>query len=166
MHKNFLMIGQPVVEKVMARRLEGHVRFGEEVVSVTEDDEGVVTTTNSGFTICSQYAVGSDGARSTVRKLIGATFTGTKPEMLWAVLDTFIDTDFPRCPEIVTFQLNGQSRVSWIPREREMCRFYVLLEGEVTQARAEESIQQHMAPHKVQFKKTEWFSTFDGMYSM
>jgi hypothetical protein len=43
-----------------------------------------------------------------------------------------------------------------------MCRFYVLLDGEVTQKRAEESIQQHLSPYKVQFKKTEWFSTFDG----
>lgn len=84
--------------------------------------------------------------------------------MLWAVLDTFIDTDFPRCSEIITFQLNGQSRVSWIPRERGLCRFYVLLEGEVSQERAEQSIKDHMAPHKVEFTKTEWYSTFDGKY--
>ncbi|KAH0601869.1 hypothetical protein MHUMG1_00748 [Metarhizium humberi] len=162
LHKNFLMVGQPVVEKVIASKLgEGLVRFGEQVVSVTEDDEGVETVTDSGFRVRSKYAVGSDGARSMVRQAIGATFTGTKPEMLWAVLDTFIDTDFPLCPEIITFQLNGQSRVSWIPRERGMCRFYVLLDGEVTQARAEESIKEHMAPHRVEFKKTEWYSTFD-----
>lgn len=162
LHKNFLMIGQPVVEKAIASRLEGLVRFGEQVVSVTEDDNGVETVTDSGFKIRSKYAVGADGARSMVRKQIGATFTGTKPEMLWAVLDTFIDTDFPLCPEIITFQLNGQSRVSWIPRERGMCRFYVLLEGEVTQERAQESIKQHLAPHKIEFTKTEWYSTFDG----
>ncbi|KAG8426055.1 hypothetical protein J3459_008457 [Metarhizium acridum] len=156
------MVGQPVVEKVIASKLgEGLVRFGEQVVSVTEDDEGVETVTDSGFRIRSKYAVGSDGAKSMVRREIGATFTGTKPEMLWAVLDTFIDTDFPLCPEIITFQLNGQSRVSWIPRERGMCRFYVLLDGEVTQARAEESIKEHMAPYRVEFKKTEWYSTFD-----
>lgn len=156
------MIGQPVVEKMLAEKLEGIVRFNEKFQSITEDDEGVDVVTESGLKVRARYAVGSDGAKSLVRAQIGASFTGTKPEMLWSVLDTFIDTDFPRCPEIVTFQLNGQSRVSWIPRERDMCRFYVLLEGEVSQARAEESIKAHMAPHRVEFTKTEWYSTFDG----
>lgn len=46
-----------------------------------------------------------------------------------------------------------------------MARFYVLLPGDqVTQPLAEESIRTHMAPHKVEFKKTEWFSTFDGPF--
>lgn len=162
LHKNFLMIGQPVVEELMSNRLQGFVHYGEQVVSITEDDDAVEVVTGSGRKIRSTYAVGADGARSMVRKEIGVAFTGTKPEMLWAVLDTFIDTDFPVCPEIVTFQLDGQSRVSWIPRERGLCRFYVLLEGEVTQARAEESIQKHLAPYRVEFKKTEWYSTFDG----
>jgi hypothetical protein len=43
-----------------------------------------------------------------------------------------------------------------------MSRFYVLLDGEVTQAKAEESIRAHMAPYCVEFERTEWFSTFDG----
>lgn len=155
------MIGQPVVERILSERLEGLVRYGEQVVSISEHDEGVEVVTESGFKVLSRYAVGADGARSTVRKSMGVTFTGTKPEMLWAVLDTFIDTDFPVCPEIITFQLHGQSRVSWIPRERGLCRFYVLLEGEVTQERAEASIKEHLAPYRVDFTKTEWYSTFD-----
>ncbi|KAK2593444.1 hypothetical protein QQS21_008861 [Conoideocrella luteorostrata] len=161
LHKNFLMIGQPVVEKMLASRLDGLVRFSEQVVSVTENDAAVEVVTDSGFKVRSKYAVGADGARSLVRREIGASFTGTKPEMLWAVLDTFIDTDFPICSEIITFQHKGQSRVSWIPRERGMCRFYALLEGEVSQALAEQSIKEHLAPHKVEFTKTEWYSTFD-----
>ncbi|EXF83450.1 uncharacterized protein N0V96_001292 [Colletotrichum fioriniae] len=159
--KNFLMIGQPAVEKVLAERLKTPVCFGEVVTSISEDKNGVVTTTNKGRVIRSKYAVGADGARSTVRNTLGITFTGTKPEMVWAVLDTFIDTSFPVCSEIITFQLNGQSRVSWIPRERGMARFYILLDGEITQEKAENSIREHMAPHRVDFKKTEWFSTFD-----
>ncbi|KZL69900.1 FAD monooxygenase [Colletotrichum tofieldiae] len=159
--KNFLMIGQPVVEKVLAERLESHIGYGETVSTISEDEDGVTTTTNKGRVIRSKYAVGADGARSTVRNTLGISFTGTKPEMIWAVLDTFIDTTFPVCSEIITFQLNGQSRISWIPRERGMARFYVLLDGEITQEKAEKSIREHMAPHRVDFKKTEWFSTFD-----
>lgn len=160
------MIGQPVVEAMLSKRLgSDRVSYSEQVDSLTEDDDGVNVVTSSGRRLRSKYALGADGARSTVRKAIGATFTGTKPEMLWAVLDTFIDTDFPLCDEIITFQLDGQSRVSWIPRERGLCRFYVLLEGEVNQARAEESIQKHMAPYRTEFVKTEWYSTFDGRCS-
>ncbi|KAK5996447.1 FAD-dependent monooxygenase terD-like protein [Cladobotryum mycophilum] len=161
LHKNFLMIGQPVVEAMLSNRLEGLIHYGEQVDSITEQDEFVEIVTSTGRRVQSSYAIGADGARSMVRKAIGASFTGTKPEMLWAVLDTFIDTDFPTCPEIITFQLDGQSRVSWIPRERGLCRFYVLLDGEVNQERAEESIKKHMAPYRADFVKTEWYSTFD-----
>ncbi|GKT87589.1 FAD monooxygenase [Colletotrichum tofieldiae] len=145
--KNFLMIGQPVVEKVLAERLESHIGYGETVSTISEDEDGVTTTTNKGRVIRSKYAVGADGARSTVRNTLGISFTGTKPEMIWAVLDTFIDTTFPS--HLVD------------PRERGMARFYVLLDGEITQEKAEKSIREHMAPHRVDFKKTEWFSTFD-----
>ncbi|TEA21357.1 Aromatic hydroxylase fmpF [Colletotrichum sidae] len=160
--KNFLMLGQPVIEEALSARIKTPISYGESVVAISEDGAGgVVVATSKGRTIRSKYAVGADGARSTVRSALGISFTGTKPEMVWAVLDTFIDTDFPECSEIITLQLNGQSRVSWIPRERNMARFYVLLDGDITQEKAESSIREHMAPHRVDFKATEWFSTFD-----
>lgn len=164
------MIGQPVIEQILTRQLAEEspnvVHYDETVSGISESEEGVVLTTDKGRTVNAKYAVGADGARSTVRNTLGISFTGTKPEMLWAVVDTFIKTDFPVSPEIVTFELDGQSRVSWIPRERGMARFYVLLPGgEVTLERAQESIKHHMAPHYVEFVETEWFSTFDGMLS-
>ncbi|KAH7178812.1 FAD binding domain-containing protein [Fusarium sp. MPI-SDFR-AT-0072] len=159
-HKNFLMIGQPVVEQVMRTRLGDAVSYNEHVISITEDEDSVTVMTSSGRKVRSKYAVGADGARSFVRNTLGISFTGTKPEMTWAVLDTFLDTDFPVCPEIITFELDGESRVAWIPRERGMSRFYVLLKGEITQQLAEESIKEHLAPYRVEFTKTEWFSTF------
>ncbi|CAM1507717.1 Fc.00g045650.m01.CDS01 [Cosmosporella sp. VM-42] len=161
LHKNFLMIGQPVVEEVISRKLQGVVMHHEKVNYITEDKNFVIVRTQSGCQFRSRFAVGADGARSMVRNSLGVGFVGTKPEMLWAVLDTFIETDFPVCPEIITFELGGQSRVSWIPRERGLSRFYVLLEGAVSQALAEESIKRHMAPYHVEFKQTEWYSTFN-----
>ncbi|KAF3347306.1 Cutinase 1 [Verticillium dahliae VDG2] len=111
--------------------------------SINEGDEDVVVETSGGRMIRSRYVVGADGARSTVRTALGINFTGTKPEMTWAVLDTFIDTDFHVCSEIVTFQLNQESR------------------GEITEERAKESIRAHMAPHRIDSVWTEWFSTFE-----
>ncbi|KAI0107958.1 FAD binding domain-containing protein [Hypoxylon sp. NC0597] len=158
---NFLMIGQPVVEQVLSNHLEVPVCYGEKVISVSETEYGVTVDTDRGGKVRSKYAIAADGARSTVRPVLDISFTGTKPEIVWTVLDTFIDADFPLCSEIITFHLNGRSRVSWIPRERGMARFYVLLDGEITQRRAEDSIREHMAPHRVDFVRTEWFSTFD-----
>lgn len=165
LHKNFLMIGQPDVESALLGLLQQPVSYKEQVVSISEDEQGVSVTTSLDRTVHGKYAIAADGARSMIRGSLGISFTGTKPEMVWAVLDTFIDTDFPVCSEIITFQLNGQSRVSWIPRERGMARFYILLDGEINQARAEQSIKDHMAPHRIDFVKTEWFSTFEGKFS-
>lgn len=167
LHKNFLMIGQPVVESAIASRIQkAQIFFDTRCVSISEEATSVSVTTDHEDhpLIRGKYLVGSDGARSTVRNLMGISFTGTKPEMIWTVLDTFIDTDFPRANEIVTFQHQGQSRVSWIPRERGMARFYTLLEPdqEKSQANSEASIREHFQPHKIDFVKTEWFSTFES----
>ncbi|CAH0040471.1 unnamed protein product [Clonostachys solani] len=161
LHKNFLMLGQPVIEAMLCKRLPGLVHFGETVTEISEGKTQVEVITSTGRRVRAKYVIGADGARSTVRNALGISFTGTKPEMLWAVIDAFIETDFPTCPEIITFQINGQSRVSWIPRERGLSRFYVLLEGEVTEERAKESVKLHLAPYKVEFTKVEWYSTFD-----
>jgi 2-polyprenyl-6-methoxyphenol hydroxylase-like FAD-dependent oxidoreductase len=156
------MIGQPIVEQLLAAALGDSIVFSEPVESVRETSTGVDVTAVSGRIVHSTYCVASDGARSMVRQSLGIPFTGTKPEMTWAVLDTFIDSDFPRVPEIITFELDGQSRVAWIPRERGLCRFYILLDGEITEEKSKASIKRHLAPYRVEFTKTEWFSTFEG----
>lgn len=43
-----------------------------------------------------------------------------------------------------------------------MQRFYVLLDGEITQEKAEATIRQHMAPHPVEFTHVEWLSRFES----
>lgn len=43
-----------------------------------------------------------------------------------------------------------------------MQRFYVLLDGEITQSKTEASIRKHMAPHTVEFTHIEWFSKFES----
>ncbi|KAK8077075.1 FAD binding domain containing protein [Apiospora saccharicola] len=181
LHKNMLIIGQPEVEKTLLAQLKTcrrnyeipglAIHFGHHATSIVEDGEGVTVLSEgvneygvwSEITTRAQFAIGADGARSMVRPRVGIRFEGTQPQMVWAVLDTFLDTDFPVCPEIISLQLDGQCRVLWIPRERGMARFYIrLLEGEtVTQAAAEATIRKHMAPYRVDFLRTEWFSTFE-----
>lgn len=56
------------------------VEYNRQVISVKQDPEGVTTALADGDIIRSTYLVGTDGASSTVRKQIGATFTGTTDE--------------------------------------------------------------------------------------
>lgn len=86
---------------------------------------------------------------------------GIKPNTTWAVLDCWIDSTFPVTRKIVTLQVDSESRMTWIPRERGMQRFYVLLEGEITHEKTEVSIRWHMAPQLVEFTHIEWFSKFE-----
>ncbi|KAK0661774.1 Aromatic hydroxylase fmpF [Lasiodiplodia hormozganensis] len=164
---NFLMIGQADVEAAMHEMLDIPCYHDHEALSIEEftdaNGEDFVRTTFKDKVVVSKYAVGADGARSMVRNQLQIPFEGDKPNMNWHVLDTFIDTDFPCCPEIITFQVNGQARISWIPRERGMARFYTLLEdnSRADQARIEAEIRKFLAPHRVDFKATEWFSIFE-----
>lgn len=65
---------------LFARLPDGLVRFGSEVSAVSQDASGVFATVN-GQEIRGSIMVGCDGARSTVRKSIGAEFEGgTYPE--------------------------------------------------------------------------------------
>lgn len=157
------MIGQPAIEALLAGHIKDKIRYAERVVSISEDESSVRVVTDSGRVVSAKYAIGADGARSTIRQELGIPFTGTKPNMVWAVMDVFIDSDFPQCPEIITFELEGKSRVSWIPRERGLARFYVMLDdgGEVTLERSLASLKEHLAPHRIDFREVEWFSTFD-----
>lgn len=162
-YKEFLMIGQSDIEKAILKHLDIDVRYNTSVESIKETSQGVFTKIGQEI-IFSKYAVAADGAHSLVRKQLGIEFQGDKPNMCWAVLDTFLETDFPVCDEIISFEENGQSRVSWIPRERGMARFYILLDGVVNQERSEEAVRRHMVPYKVNFTKTEWFSTYNGTF--
>jgi phenol 2-monooxygenase len=155
------MIAQPQVEQALINSLDIPILYNTTVISV-DDGPLYATVQCKDQTIRSRYIVASDGAHSFVRKHLGISFKGEKPNMRWAVLDAFLKTDFPVCCEIISFEKDGQSRVAWIPRERGLARFYVLLDGEITEEKAKESIQEHMAPYSVEFESTEWFSQFDG----
>lgn len=161
-HKNFLILGQPELERVLSHKINDGVQYDEKVTSVIEHDDKVHIMCASGRRMCSKYVIGADGAKSTVRSSIGATYTGTNPEMLWAVIDAIVDTNLEPKQEMMLFQLQGRTCVMMIPRERGRSRFYVLLDGEVTQRNAEEAIQKHIAPFWIKFKEVEWYSSFPG----
>jgi rifampicin monooxygenase len=74
-----LGIPQPVIEQLLeahAIELGAEVRRGSAVAGFEQDDEGVTVELSDGERLRSQYLVGCDGARSTVRKVLGVPFPG------------------------------------------------------------------------------------------
>ena len=74
-----LGIPQPVIAALLeehAIELGAQVRRGCAVAGFEQDDEGVTVELADGERLRSRYLVGCDGARSTVRKLLGVGFPG------------------------------------------------------------------------------------------
>jgi hypothetical protein len=95
-----------------------------------------------------------------VREHFNVPFEVTRPQIIWAVLDGVIDTDFVKVPEIIVFQAET-SDVAWIPREGAIDRFYVRMDAkDFTLDDAIAKINRAMHPHSLRFKEMVWFSQF------
>lgn len=111
------MIGQPFIEQLFVSHLDVPVNYSEPALSLSHSITPLQATVQTAKrTIKAKYCLASDGARSFMRGELGIGWEGTKPNMVWAVLDCWIDTTFPICREIVTLQSDGESRMAWIPR--------------------------------------------------
>lgn len=78
-HAYLLGIPQPVIERLLedhAIELGAQVRRGCAVAGFEQDDESVTVELADGEQPRSRYLIGCDGARSTVRKLLGVGFPG------------------------------------------------------------------------------------------
>ncbi|MFC6584954.1 FAD-dependent oxidoreductase [Sulfitobacter aestuariivivens] len=104
-HPYRLQCPQAMLSRALAARLpQGTVHFGAAVTAVAQDDAGVSVTVD-GETIRGSLLIGCDGARSLVRKAIGAEFEGaTYPENT-----ILVTTQFP-----FEEHLSGLSGVNYI----------------------------------------------------
>jgi 2-polyprenyl-6-methoxyphenol hydroxylase-like FAD-dependent oxidoreductase len=162
-HKHFLMIGQSYLEKLLDEKLNtlgAAVRRSTTVEHIALTQEGCYTTFSTGEKIQSQYLIGADGSQSFVRNHFEIPFTLIRPQIIWAVIDGIIETDFPKVPEIIVCQAKT-SDVAWIPREGEIDRFYVRMDiHQFSLEEVFEKINQALRPHSLRFKKIIWFSQF------
>jgi 2-polyprenyl-6-methoxyphenol hydroxylase-like FAD-dependent oxidoreductase len=118
-----LPVPQRRIEQVLEERaleLGVEVRRGHEVISFTQDSDGVtiaVRGPEGDYTERADYLVGADGARSTVRKLAGIDFPGSTS------VDTVARAAHVTLPDLVDGQLDvpGFGRIpnaSFIRTER------------------------------------------------
>lgn len=118
-----------------------------------------------------KYVVGADGARSQVRRSIGATLSGDKANHAWGVMDTLALTDFPDV-WIKSAIHSSNGSILLIPREGgQLFRLYVDLgevaeddNGKVRQTSLEEIIQRAQAilqPYTLDVKNVAWHSVYE-----
>lgn len=163
LHKHFLMLGQSYIENLLDRKLSAEgtgVRRETTVEAIEVNPDGCLTRLSNGDQIRSAYVIGADGSRSFVRERFGISFQVERPQLIWAVIDGIIATDFPKVPEIIVFQTET-SDVAWIPREGEIDRFYVRMDTKnFSLEEAVEKIKRAVRPHALEFKDIAWFSQF------
>jgi len=100
-HPYTLGIPQTLTERLLtehAVEVGVEIRRGVEVVGLGQDDDGVSVDLADGTRLRARYAVGCDGGRSTVRKLLGIDFPGEP-----STVDTLLgEVELTEDPETVT----------------------------------------------------------------
>ncbi|WP_040688658.1 FAD-dependent monooxygenase [Nocardiopsis lucentensis] len=96
-----LMVQQARTEILLRRRVERlgvPIVRGAEVIGLTQDGDGVtltVRTAEGEHTERADHVVGTDGAHSAVRGLIGVPFTGRRYQTHIMIADVRLDNDLP-----------------------------------------------------------------------
>lgn len=162
-HKHFLMLGQSHIEKLLDNKLKqmnNGVMRSTSVENIAIEADTCLTMLSNGQQIKSQYLIGADGSRSFVREHFNIKFEITRPQIIWAVIDGIIETDFPKVPEIIVFQAET-SDVAWIPREGNIDRFYIRMDTkDFTLEEVLFKINRAIKPHRLHFNEILWFSQF------
>lgn len=123
-------------------------------------------------TVHAKYLVGTDGARSGVRKAINRRLAGDAAGHAWGVMDILAVSDFPDIRKKAAIQSSDAGSILLIPREGGyLVRLYVDL-GEVNDQNREEirgkSAEQMveiaasiMRPYTLDVKETVWWSIYE-----
>ncbi|WP_433678279.1 bifunctional 3-(3-hydroxy-phenyl)propionate/3-hydroxycinnamic acid hydroxylase [Nocardia sp. CA-119907] len=147
---------QPELERLLFGHLERRdgvqIRMSTEVVAFTQDALGVdVTVRGVGGieeTLRTDYLLGCDGGRSTVRKLAGISMSGNSFDDVWLVVDTVGDHHDARC----SLHFGDPDRPYVIvPGGDGRCRYEFLLrpgEGAAREQPPFELVERLLAPHR------------------
>ena len=135
-------------------------------VTVTLDHNGATETLRA------NYVVGCDGARSGVRKSIGAELVGEAANKAWGVMDVLVDTSFPDIRFKSVVRSSDQGNILIIPREGGyLVRLYVEMETLAQGERARDrnisiddligAAQRILHPFHFDVKEVAWWSIYE-----
>jgi phenol 2-monooxygenase len=123
-------------------------------------------------TVAARFAVGCDGARSTVRGFLGRPLAGASARQAWGVMDVLAVTDFPDIRRKAAIHSAEDGSMLIIPREGGyLVRFYIELDKLADQQRianlgvtTEHLIaraQSILKPYSLDVKHIEWWSVYE-----
>ncbi len=104
-HPYVLGIPQPVTDRLLTEHaVEAgvEIRRGCELVGLGQDDDGVTAELADGTQLRAHYLVGSDGGRSTVRKVLGVGFPGEPTRMETLLGEMEVGVPLETVLEVVT----------------------------------------------------------------
>lgn len=118
-----------------------------------------------------RYVVGSDGARSRVRKSLNIELIGDSANKAWGVMDILLNTDFPDIRVKSFIQSKDHGAVMTIPREGGyLIRFYIELDMIDANQRASDikitdqdliaKAQKIFHPYQLDVKEVAWWSIY------
>jgi flavoprotein hydroxylase len=105
------MFNQPIVEALLdqrARYVGADVRRGVQVVEIEQQRDRVIVGGADGTRVSGRYAVGCDGANSTVRTLAGLPVTDLGFFYDWLIVDVILDE--PRVFDPINLQICDPAR--------------------------------------------------------
>ncbi len=123
-------------------------------------------------TLRARYVVGCDGARSAVRRAIGAELHGDAANQAWGVMDVLAVTDFPDLRLKTAVHSAAEGNLLIIPREGGyLARFYIELDKlsanervadrAITVDRLIAAAQRILSPYRFEVKEVAWWSVYE-----
>jgi len=128
-------------------------------------------------TVCAQYVVGCDGARSGVRNTIGRELVGDKANQAWGVMDVLAQTDFPDFRMKSLVKSANEGSIIFIPREGgHMVRVYIEMDKLANNERISKSdidveklidaTNRVLNPYTIDVKEVVWWSIYEVGHSV
>ncbi len=119
-----------------------------------------------------RYVVGCDGARSSVRRLLGRALHGDSANQAWGVMDVLAVTDFPDIRLKATIHSAREGSVLIIPREGGyLVRLYIELDKLAPDERVASrnigvdhliaAAQRILRPYTLEVKEVAWWSVYE-----
>lgn len=171
------------VMKNAPTRLEPHygLRVRDLHIDPTRDDHPVTVTlehvdangeAGEAVTLRTNYVVGCDGARSTVRQAIGGTLEGDAAHQAWGVMDILANSDFPDLRRKCLIQSAREGNILIIPREGGyLFRMYVELDKlnpeervshrKLTAEHIIAAANRILRPYSIDVEEVVWWSVYE-----
>lgn len=160
------MFNQPEIDALLRREVDAHplvdLRTGHEVIDLEESADGVDVTVRTAAgevsTLTARYVIGADGARSSVRRMIGAQWEVLGPDSDWLVVDGATPAGSPIADSGVFFAHYSRPRL-WTITPRGGRMEFMVMDGDdreeiVTSAAIERMSRGALTPENFEVSRT------------